>query len=131
MNIIGKYLDVPCVTAGLDKLLDNPFVQDYPKAAAGILTTDTCTKTIYKEVIYKKKTLKVFGFTKGSGMIAPNMATMLGFLVINVDAPSDTLQTLLERANDVSFNSISVDVNSISRFHFNMHKIIDKDLIFF
>ena len=53
--------------------------------------------------------IDIVGITKGSGMIAPDMATMLGFIFTNANLHSDILQRLLAKANETSFNSITVD----------------------
>jgi glutamate N-acetyltransferase / amino-acid N-acetyltransferase len=75
------------------------------RAAQAILTTDTCTKIAGAQV----DGVAVGGFAKGSGMIHPNMATMLGFLATDVSAPPEALQALLKDVVARTFNAITVD----------------------
>jgi len=62
-----------------------------------------------EECVIGNSKIKIFGIAKGSGMIAPNMATMLGFLFTNANLPSNVLQKILEIENEKTFNSITVD----------------------
>ena len=79
------------------------------KIASAIMTTDTKPKVAYEEVIVGDELIKISGIAKGSGMIAPNLATMLSFIFTNADINSNLLKTLLKRAVANSFNAISVD----------------------
>ena len=78
-------------------------------AAAAIMTTDTFAKLATRTATIGGATVTLSGFAKGSGMIAPDMATMLGFLFTDAKIPAPVLQRLLKRATDKSFNSITVD----------------------
>ena len=112
-GIIGKALPMPKIEKGLDALLARSFTQDYESAADAILTTDTCRKLISRECdLGQGLVIKALGFTKGSGMIAPNMATTLGFVVLSVDASSAQLQKMLSEAATLSYNAISVDTDT-------------------
>jgi len=78
-------------------------------AAEAIMTTDTFPKGACAEATVGDTTVRIAGFAKGSGMIAPDMATMLGFVFTDADIPAPLLQKLLARSNDRSFNAITVD----------------------
>lgn len=78
-------------------------------AAEAIMTTDTFPKTASKEVTVDGKTIVLTGFAKGSGMIHPNMATMLGFIMTDAAISKSMLQKALSEATVVSFNQVSVD----------------------
>ena len=79
------------------------------KIASAIMTTDTKPKVAYEEIIVGDELIKICGVAKGSGMIAPNLATMLSFIFTNADINSNLLKTLLKRAVSNSFNAITVD----------------------
>jgi len=78
-------------------------------AARGIMTTDTFPKGAVRTARIGDAEVTIAGIAKGSGMIAPDMATMLGFIFTDARIPAKTLQALLTRAVDDSFNSITVD----------------------
>ncbi len=79
------------------------------KIASAIMTTDTKPKVAYEEIIVGDELIRICGVAKGSGMIAPNLATMLSFIFTNADINSNLLKTLLKRAVANSFNAITVD----------------------
>ena len=79
------------------------------KAASAIMTTDTRPKVAYEECKIGNKLVKISGIAKGSGMIAPNMATMLGFIFTDANIPSIFLKAILKKATNTTFNSITVD----------------------
>ncbi|MGH6989234.1 MAG: bifunctional glutamate N-acetyltransferase/amino-acid acetyltransferase ArgJ [Stellaceae bacterium] len=79
------------------------------EAAEAILTTDTFPKGATREAAIDGVRVTINGFCKGSGMIAPDMATMLAYLFTDAAIPASVLQTLLSAANEHSFNSITVD----------------------
>ncbi|MDX1922556.1 MAG: bifunctional glutamate N-acetyltransferase/amino-acid acetyltransferase ArgJ [Alphaproteobacteria bacterium] len=81
----------------------------WTKASKAILTTDTFPKTVSRRVKINGKTITLSGFGKGSGMIAPNMATMLGFVFTDASIDAGVLQKMVKPATDKSFNSITVD----------------------
>ena len=78
-------------------------------AAAGILTTDTRPKGASVQLELAGKTITITGIAKGSGMIKPNMATMLSYVATDAVIASDLLESLVSSAVDVSFNRITVD----------------------
>ncbi len=108
-GIIGVQLPIELVEAGLDQLLSTPATRDGAATASAIMTTDLVPKHAYAEAKIGKKIFQVAGIAKGSGMIAPNMATMLGFIVTNATIDSPVLAKWLKEAVDESFNRISVD----------------------
>ncbi len=79
------------------------------KVASGIMTTDTKPKVAYEEIIIGDELVKICGIAKGSGMIAPNLATMLSFIFTNADINSNLLKSLLKKAVANTFNAITVD----------------------
>ena len=79
------------------------------KVASAIMTTDTKPKVAYEEILIGDELIKICGVAKGSGMIAPNLATMLSFIFTNADINSNLLKTLLKRSVANSFNAITVD----------------------
>ncbi len=100
------------------------------KIASAIMTTDTKPKVAYEEIIVGDELIRICGVAKGSGMIAPNLATMLSFIFTNADISSNLLKTLLKRAASNSFNAITVDSDQstndmVSIFSTRMLKIGD------
>ena len=79
------------------------------KAASAITTTDTRVKVAYEECKIGNKLIKISGIAKGSGMIAPNMATMLSFIFTDANIPSVFLKSILKKVAATTFNSISID----------------------
>ena len=79
------------------------------KAASAIMTTDTRPKVAYEECKIGNKLIKISGIAKGSGMIAPNMATMLSFIFTDANIPSVFLKAILKKVTATTFNSITVD----------------------
>ena len=79
------------------------------KAASAIMTTDTRPKLAYEECKIGNKLIKISGIAKGSGMIAPNMATMLSFIFTDANIPSVFLKSILKKIIATTFNSITVD----------------------
>ena len=83
--------------------------KNWLQAAQAIMTTDTFPKAISVKTKIENKTITITGIAKGSGMIEPNMATMLGFIFIDCLIPQNILQKLLKELVDKSFNQITVD----------------------
>ena len=88
-----------------DKL--NKFI--WFKSASAIMTTDTRPKLAYEECKIGNQKIKICGIAKGSGMIAPNMATMLSFIFTDADIPSIFLKAILKKNISTTFNAITVD----------------------
>lgn len=109
-GVIGKPLPMDILLKGLDLLLERgALLKEGDRAAQAILTTDLIQKEVFASGVVAGQRISVAGFAKGSGMIAPNMATMLGFLVTDAKVSSRVLQKLLKAAADASFNMTSVD----------------------
>tara|TARA_B100000470_G_scaffold170111_1_gene134533 strand:+ start:295 stop:1599 length:1305 start_codon:yes stop_codon:yes gene_type:complete len=89
------------------RIEQNKFV--WFKAATAIMTTDTKPKLAYEECKIGNKLVKISGIAKGSGMIAPNMATMLAFIFTDANIPSVFLKSVLKKVVTTTFNSITVD----------------------
>lgn len=108
-GVIGEPLPFEKILSGLPQLFAATKTQDWQAAARAICTTDTFIKTATRQLEIDGKTIAFNGFAKGSGMIAPNMATMLGYIFTDAAIPQATLQTMLAEATDKSFNAITVD----------------------
>jgi len=110
-GVIGELLKMDKVRSGIDAL---PARLDGGIAGAegfcqAILTTDLVQKMVCVELELDGKRVSVAGAAKGSGMIHPNMATMLGFVTTDAAIGSESLQALLRQATDLTFNMITVD----------------------
>ncbi len=108
-GVIGQQLPVDRLTSALPGLRGKLNGQAWDDAAAAIMTTDTFPKVATRRVSIGACEVTINGIAKGSGMIAPDMATMLAYVFTDAKIPSDVLQTLLVSANNRSFNSITVD----------------------
>lgn len=108
-GVIGESLDVGKIVANLPNLRDQLAAENFEAAAAAIMTTDTVPKVAYASIETAEGPIRIAGMTKGSGMIQPNMATMLGFIFTDADLKPSALQEMLREAADDTFNSISVD----------------------
>ncbi|MFC1771126.1 bifunctional glutamate N-acetyltransferase/amino-acid acetyltransferase ArgJ [Candidatus Margulisiibacteriota bacterium] len=111
-GIIGEQLPIELITKGVNSLLKDPLVKQGGLAAKSILTTDTRTKTVFVQKKVNNKTIYIAGMSKGVGMIAPNMATTLSFLVTNARIEKKFLQEALIEAVNNSFNIMSVDTDT-------------------
>ncbi len=110
-GVIGQTLNTEPILSGIPTLISE--LDSTPEAgycaAAAIMTTDTRLKQIAVEVTIDGKTVKVGGMAKGSGMISPNMATMLCFITTDANIDYTVLRPLLKEVADKTFNMISVD----------------------
>ena len=105
-GIIGELLPMDTLKNGLSKIVVNGNADDFAKA---ILTTDTATKTIAVTETFGRDVVTMAGVAKGSGMIHPNMATMLGFITTDAAITKELLQKALSDDIKDTFNMISVD----------------------
>ncbi|RUM85051.1 MAG: hypothetical protein DSZ20_07035 [Candidatus Thioglobus sp.] len=108
-GVIGQQLDVSKFDKGIPKAivkLSNDAMSDVAK---GILTTDLVEKTAAKQFKVDGKVITISGIAKGSGMIRPDMATMLSFIFTDIKATQSELQSALTTAINQSFNRITVD----------------------
>jgi len=108
-GVIGEPLQQDRIISFLPELKHNLSEQGWNVAAQSIMTTDTFMKVGTATAKIGDTVVTLNGFAKGSGMIAPNMATMLGFVFTDANIPGTILQKLLQDANAVSFNAITVD----------------------
>lgn len=108
-GVIGEPLPVTRLCDALPDALSALNADGWHAAAEGILTTDTRPKGATRQIDIDGHTVTLNGIAKGSGMIQPNMATMLGFVFTDAAIDEARLQTLLRTAVDVSFNCITVD----------------------
>tara|TARA_E500000178_G_C16957147_1_gene724224 strand:+ start:1 stop:1254 length:1254 start_codon:yes stop_codon:yes gene_type:complete len=112
-GVIGEEFPVEKIKESLpnlvEKLKSNHNKLYWLKIASAMMTTDTKPKVAYEEIIVGDELVKICGIAKGSGMIAPNLATMLSFIFTNADINSNLLKSLLKRAVANTFNAITVD----------------------
>ncbi len=110
-GVIGEPLPLEPILNGIPALCDSLGydAENGYAAASAIMTTDTRLKQIAAETVIDGVKVKIGGMSKGSGMIQPNMATMLCFVTTDATISSEALQTLLKRVADRTFNMISVD----------------------
>jgi glutamate N-acetyltransferase/amino-acid N-acetyltransferase len=107
-GVIGEPLDTDCLTAQIPHLLAHD-TASWHDAAKAIMTTDTFAKGATTTCQLDGKMVTICGIAKGSGMIAPDMATMLGYVATDAAVSAEMLHHILSRTNAESFNAISVD----------------------
>lgn len=105
-GVIGEQLPMDALKNGLSQILVSGKAEDFAEA---ILTTDTCTKTCVVTEEFGSDLVTMAGVAKGSGMIHPNMATMLAFITCDANISSATLQKALSQHVESTFNQITVD----------------------
>lgn len=105
-GVIGEQLPLEKILPWVDSLVANLSEENYQDFARAIMTTDTFPKISYKQT---KEGIKILGIAKGAGMIAPNMGTMLGFILTDAIISKETLKKLLPKLVEESFNRITVD----------------------
>jgi glutamate N-acetyltransferase/amino-acid N-acetyltransferase len=108
-GVIGQFLPMQAIAAGIGEAARALSPEGGADAAEAILTTDTFSKQCAVSYEAGGVTITLGGMAKGSGMIAPNMATMLAFVTTDAAVDAGVLRTALRRAADRSFNRISVD----------------------
>jgi glutamate N-acetyltransferase/amino-acid N-acetyltransferase len=108
-GVIMEPLPVERIVRGLPAAVANCKVNNWFVAAQAIMTTDIVPKAMSHQVRIDGKTVTVTGIAKGSGMIRPNMATMLGYIATDAVVSQDLLQDMVRYAVDHSFNRITVD----------------------
>lgn len=108
-GVIGERLPMARLLAALPQALENLSEDGWEDAARGIMTTDTRPKGATVQFKYEGEVITVSGISKGSGMINPNMATMLGFIATDAKVSQQLLDQLVTKAADQSFNRITVD----------------------
>lgn len=110
-GIIGMQLPMERIKAGVDQLAEakEDTLEAGTSAAKAIMTTDTCKKEIAVQIIIDGKTVTIGGMAKGSGMIHPNMCTMLSFITTDAAISKSALQKALSDDVEDTYNMISVD----------------------
>ncbi len=110
-GVIGKQLPMDKLTAGIEVLAEkkNDSLENGTEAAKAIMTTDTCEKELAVEIEIGGKTVTIGGMAKGSGMIHPNMCTMLAFITTDAVISKETLKKALSEDVGDTYNMISVD----------------------
>lgn len=108
-GVIGQPLPMDKVEAGIEQAFAELDAAKWLDASEAIMTTDTVPKNFAVEFEIQGKTVRLGGMAKGSGMIHPNMATMLAFLTTDAAIDPSYLQVALKKAVDQTFNMISVD----------------------
>ena len=107
-GVIGEQLDSSKICKKLN-LVSNSSPKKILSAARSIMTTDTFPKIAIEKIIDNKNKISIYGIAKGSGMIAPNMGTMLAYIFIETALSKNILKKLLKENIDSTFNSITVD----------------------
>ena len=108
-GVIGELLPLKAFKSNINLLVSSLTKEGMSKVASGILTTDLVEKSYSTSINVGGKTVTLSGIAKGSGMIRPDMATMLSFIVSDISASSEELQDCLTNAVNQSFNRITVD----------------------
>ena len=112
-GVIGEKFPVEKIKTSIPNLVSNLRINQnkliWLKVASAIMTTDTKPKVAYSEIKFGDKIVKIAGIAKGSGMIAPNLATMFSFIFTNADISSVILNKYLKKVLTNTFNAITVD----------------------
>ena len=108
-GVIGEPLDATKFAGVLDQMYGDATTDFWVEAAKAIMTTDTYPKVATRSAEIDGVTVRINGIAKGAGMIAPDMATMLSFVVTDADISAEALQSLLSAGVGPTFNSVTVD----------------------
>jgi len=108
-GVIMEPLPVAKIAAGLPGAVANMRPDNWPAAAEAIMTTDIVAKAVSRQVTIDGVRITITGIAKGSGMIHPNMATMLGYIATDAAIAQPLLQEMVSQAANRSFNCITVD----------------------
>ena len=108
-GVIMEQLPLERLIAGLPTAINNLKPDNWFDAAGSIMTTDIVPKAVSRQIRIKGRTVTITGIAKGSGMIRPNMATMLGYVATDASISQTLLQQILRHSADLSFNRITVD----------------------
>ncbi len=108
-GVIAARLPADTICKAIPSLFDSLGADKWLEAAEGIMTTDTFPKAITEQVTISGETVTITGITKGSGMIKPDMATMLAYVATDAKIEKALLDELIKQAVACSFNSITVD----------------------
>ncbi|HYP08288.1 MAG TPA: bifunctional glutamate N-acetyltransferase/amino-acid acetyltransferase ArgJ [Bryobacteraceae bacterium] len=108
-GVIGVELDSDLIVKAIPRLFDDLLESRFPDVAHAMMTTDTVPKIAHAEVSLKGGEIQISGMTKGSGMVHPNLATTLGFVMTDAAISPIHLRQMLLRAVEMSYNRLSVD----------------------
>ncbi len=108
-GVIGEQMDINRITQKLPELAQQLHVDGWQTAARAIMTTDTVEKVFSKTILLQGQAIHITGMAKGSGMIQPNMATMLAYVATDLKVDNEQLQAILDNSVEHSFNAITVD----------------------
>ncbi len=108
-GVIGEPLDPNFIIKAIPALIETAQADAWDDAARAIMTTDTFPKAATRRLKFDGKTITINGIAKGSGMIAPDMATMLSFIFTDAAIPAKVLQALLSASVAKTFNCVTVD----------------------
>jgi glutamate N-acetyltransferase/amino-acid N-acetyltransferase len=108
-GVIGSPLPMKKIEEGIPELIDHLSPEGWMSTVEAMMTTDTFPKVEVATCRLKGKQVKLCGMVKGAGMIRPNLATMLSFLVTDAHIKAPLLQRMLEKAVEVSYNRITID----------------------
>ena len=108
-GVIGEQLELSRFGDVMEKLVAGLSLDGIPDVARAIMTTDTVPKTATRKIVIGGHEVTLAGIAKGAGMIMPDMATMLSFIMTDCAIRSDLLQSLLRQSVETSFNAITVD----------------------
>ena len=108
-GVIGEFLPYKKIVNSLPKLIDGLSINKIEDCSRAIMTTDTYPKYCSKKISLDNQVITIVGIAKGSGMIAPNMGTMLSFIITDAKVSQKILRQITKKTNDTTFNSISVD----------------------
>jgi glutamate N-acetyltransferase/amino-acid N-acetyltransferase len=119
-GVIGRYLPMDAVKTGIAQACGRLSVEGGAGAARAIMTTDTVPKTAQVEVVIGGTTIRVGGMSKGSGMIHPNMATLLAYITTDAAVEAGLMAKLVKSVADRSFNQVTIDGDSSTNDTFLM-----------
>ncbi len=108
-GVIAEALPLEKINLAIPQLVKNLSADSALEAAQGILTTDVELKAASTQIEIEGEIINISGFAKGSGMIKPNMATMLGYIFTDASISTKALKVILRQATEQSFNAITVD----------------------
>ncbi len=119
-GVIGRYLPMDAIKPGIAEACDGLSSDRGDAAAKAIMTTDTVPKTAHVEVDIAGTRVRVGGMSKGSGMIHPNMATMLAYITTDAAVEAGLMSGIVKSIADRSFNQVTVDGDSSTNDSFLM-----------
>ena len=119
-GVIGRYLPMDAIKPGIAHACENLSAEGGLAAAKAIMTTDTVPKTAQTELDVAGTTVRIGGMSKGSGMIHPNMATMLAYITTDAAVEPGLMARLVKSIADRSFNQVTVDGDSSTNDSFLM-----------